>query len=161
MKFELDYIEKLVNLVSDSKVTELILEDNERSIILKKEKEIVTVNNSIPLQPQVLQNAQMPVLEKGTSSTNIDTSAEPKTEEAPKGRPITSPMVGTFYKAASPDSPAFVNIGDMIASGQVVCIIEAMKTMNEIESEISGRVTKICVHDGQSVEYGQILMYVE
>lgn len=160
MKFELDYIEKLVNLVSDSKVTELILEDNERSIILKKEKEIVTVNNSMPLQTQILPNTQMPVLEKETPSVNTDIS-EQKTEEKPKGRPITSPMVGTFYKAASPDSPAFVNIGDMIAPGQVVCIIEAMKTMNEIESEISGRVTKICVHDGQSVEYGQILMYVE
>ena len=74
---------------------------------------------------------------------------------------IVSPMVGTFYKSPSPDADAFVEVGKSISQGDVVCIIEAMKLMNEIESEYSGTVTEICVKDGQPVEYGQVLMYVE
>ena len=70
-------------------------------------------------------------------------------------------MVGTFYQAPNPTSPAFVEVGQTINKGQVVCIIEAMKLMNEIESEVSGKITEICVKDGEPVEYGQVLMYVE
>ena len=78
-----------------------------------------------------------------------------------KGTPITSPMVGTFYAAPSPDDAPFVKVGDTVAIGQVICIIEAMKLMNEIEAEASGRITEICVNNGDSVEFGQVLMYVE
>ena len=70
-------------------------------------------------------------------------------------------MVGTYYSAPSPGAKPFVNIGSTVSAGQVVCIIEAMKLMNEIEAEVSGKVTKICVQDGQAVEYGQVLMYIE
>ena len=70
-------------------------------------------------------------------------------------------MVGTFYKAPSPDSEPFVSVGSTVSSGDVVCIVEAMKMMNEIESEVSGKVVEICVEDGQPVEFGQVLMYVE
>ena len=108
--------------------------------------------------------AQIPLASVGTVSNNTQTVVETKEEEVkekPKGKPITSPMVGTFYKAPSPDASPFVTVGDMVATGQVVCIIEAMKMMNEIEAEVSGRVVEICVADGQSVEYGQVLMYVE
>ena len=70
-------------------------------------------------------------------------------------------MVGTFYKAPSPDAEPFVNVGSTIKSGDVVCIVEAMKMMNEIESEVAGKVVEICVEDGQPVEFGQVLMYVE
>ena len=82
-------------------------------------------------------------------------------EPAKKGTPITSPMVGTFYSAPSPDAKPFVEVGQTIAQGDVVCIVEAMKLMNEIESEISGKIVEICVKDGQPVEFGQVLMYVE
>lgn len=87
--------------------------------------------------------------------------ATQSTEAAHKGKAITSPMVGTFYSAPSPDADAFVEVGKSISQGDVVCIVEAMKLMNEIESEYSGTVTEICVKDGQPVEYGQVLMYVE
>ena len=82
-------------------------------------------------------------------------------KEAPKGKAITSPMVGTFYAAPSPDSESFVEVGKSISTGDVVCIVEAMKLMNEIKSEFSGKVTQICVKNGDPVEFGQVLMYVE
>ena len=84
-------------------------------------------------------------------------SAEP----AKKGNPVVSPMVGTFYSKPAPDKEAFVKVGDTVSSGDVVCIIEAMKLMNEIETEFSGKVVEICVEDGQAVEYGQTIMYIE
>ena len=70
-------------------------------------------------------------------------------------------MVGTFYKSPSPDADPFVNVGSTVKPGDVVCIVEAMKMMNEIESEVSGKIVEVCVEDGQPVEFGQVLMYVE
>lgn len=150
MKFELDYIEKLVNMVSESNLSELTLEDTDKAIVIKKENTVVTAQTIMPQMVAPVASAPAPAIEAAT----------PK-EETPKGRPVTSPMVGTFYLSPSPGSKAFVEIGTVVSTGQVVCIIEAMKLMNEIESEVSGKVTKICVEDGQAVEYGQVLMYVE
>ena len=151
MNFELDYIEKLVKMVSDSDLTELTLEDNEQAIVIRKEKEVVQAQ----VMPQVMTAAA------AAPAPAPAAPAEEKKEEAPKGKPITSPMVGTFYMAASPGAQPFVEVGQTVSAGQVVCIIEAMKLMNEIESEVSGKVTQICVKDGEAVEYGQVLMYVE
>lgn len=81
--------------------------------------------------------------------------------EAVSGRIITSPIVGTFYTSPSPERPAFVNVGDNVNAGDVVCIIESMKLMNEINSEFSGRVAEIYVSNGESVEFGQKLMRIE
>ena len=159
MQFDFEYIEKLVKLVSDSELSELVLEDSEQAIVLKKNENQV-IRQVVPASNMV----QMPLASVGNVSNNTQTVVETKEEEVkekPKGKPITSPMVGTFYKAPSPDASPFVTVGDMVATGQVVCIIEAMKMMNEIEAEVSGRVVEICVADGQSVEYGQVLMYVE
>ena len=151
MNFELDYIEKLVKMVSDSDLTELTLEDNEQAIVIRKEKEIVQAQ----VVPQAVTAAAV------APAPAAIPAAEEKKEEAPKGKPITSPMVGTFYMASSPGAKPFVEVGQTVSTGQVVCIIEAMKLMNEIESEVSGKVTQICVKDGEAVEYGQVLMYVE
>lgn len=159
MQFDFEYIEKLVKLVSDSELSELVLEDSEQAIVLKKNENQV-ISQVVPASNM----AQIPLASVGNTSNNSQTAVETKEEEVkekPKGKPITSPMVGTFYKAPSPDASPFVTVGDMVATGQVVCIIEAMKMMNEIEAEVSGRVVEICVADGQSVEYGQVLMYVE
>ena len=159
MQFDFEYIEKLVKLVSDSELSELVLEDSEQAIVLKKNENQV-ISQVVPSSNM----AQIPLASVGTVSNNTQTAVETKEEEVkekPKGKPITSPMLGTFYKAPSPDASPFVTVGDMVATGQVVCIIEAMKMMNEIEAEVSGRVVEICVADGQSVEYGQVLMYVE
>ena len=159
MQFDFEYVEKLVKLVSDSKLSELVLEDSEQAIVLKKNEHQV-ISQVMPTSNMT----QIPLASVGDVSNNLQTAVEIKEEEVkekPKGRPITSPMVGTFYKAPSPDASPFVTVGDIVATGQVVCIIEAMKMMNEIEAEVSGRVVEVCVADGQSVEYGQVLMYVE
>ena len=93
------------------------------------------------------------------SKAEVSAPAEEKAEV--KGTPILSPMVGTFYSAPAPGAEPFVKVGDVVSKGQVVCIIEAMKLMNEIEAEVSGKITKILAEDGKPVEYGQVLMYVE
>ena len=129
MNFEIEYIEKLANLIDEKSLSEIILP--------------VAI---VPQTPQV-QSAKEETVQENTSSS--------------KGTPITSPMVGAFYAAPSPGAKPFVKVGDIVSAGQVVCIVEAMKLMNEIESEVSGKVTQICVEDGQSVEYGQVLMYIE
>lgn len=151
MKFELEYIEQLVKMVSDSELSELTLEDADKAIVIRKEKQIVQAQ----VMPQAY--AAAPSMQAPAACAAV----EEKKEEAPKGKPVTSPMVGTFYLASSPGAKPFVEVGSTVSTGQVVCIIEAMKLMNEIESEVSGKVTQICVKDGEAVEYGQVLMYVE
>lgn len=151
MKFELEYIKELAELLENGSLTEISLADGDKAITLKKEKEMVA--SAAAVAPQVITAASTPT---GTPESFMCTPVEVK-----KGRPIVSPMVGTFYKAASPDSKPFVELGATISEGTVVCIIEAMKLMNEIESDVSGKVVEICVEDGQAVEFGQVLMYVE
>lgn len=154
MKLDLKYLEKLAKLMEDSELTEVQLEDQEQSIVLKREKQTVTAQQVLPV-------AQTQVVAQGQPAATESTAEKPATEPAKTGKAIKSPMVGTFYKAASPDAPAFVEVGSLVAQGEVVCIIEAMKLMNEIESDYSGKVVEICVDDGQPVEYGQVLMYIE
>ena len=152
MNFDLEYIEQLVKMVSDSELSELTLEEGENAIVVRKEKTVVQAQTIMPQAVAAAPVAQTPASPAAT---------EEKKEEAPKGKPITSPMVGTFYLASSPGAKPFVEVGQSVSVGQVVCIIEAMKLMNEIESEVSGKVTQVCVKDGEAVEYGQVLMYVE
>lgn len=142
------YIQELANLLNENNLTEISLKDGQKEIILKKEKEIVSGGVS-----STVVSAATPT--GGTAEAFVCTPIEKK------GKPITSPMVGTFYKAPAPDAKPFVELGSTVKEGQVVCIIEAMKLMNEIESDISGKVVEICVNDGQPVEFGQVLMYVE
>ncbi len=154
MKFDLKYLEKLAKLMTDSELTEMQLEDQEQSIVLKREKQAVTAQQLLPV-------AQTQVITPEATVVTESAPVEQKAETPKTGKAIKSPMVGTFYKAASPDAPAFVEVGSLVAQGEVVCIIEAMKLMNEIESDFSGKVVEICVDDGQPVEYGQVLMYIE
>ena len=153
MNFDLEYIEKLVKMVSDSELTELTLEEKESAIVIRKEKEVVQAQTIVPQAIAAPATAPAPVA--------APVATEEKKADAPKGTPITSPMVGVFYAASSPGAKPFVEVGSTVSTGQVVCIIEAMKLMNEIEAEVSGKVTQICVKDGEAVEYGQVLMYVE
>ncbi len=152
MKFETDYIEKLAKVLADTGLTEISLEDGEQAITLRKD---VVVAPVAPVVSAPVQAA--PAVQSQAPSAPAQAASEP----AKKGTPITSPMVGTFYKSPSPDADAFVSVGQSIKTGDVVCIVEAMKMMNEIKSEISGKVVEICVEDGQPVEFGQVLMYVE
>ncbi len=152
MKFETDYIEKLAKVLADTGLTEISLEDGEQAITLRKDVVVAPV-----AAPVANIQAPAPAVAPAAAQAQTPTAVEP----AKKGTPITSPMVGTFYKSPSPDADAFVSVGDNVKPGDVVCIVEAMKMMNEIKSEISGKVVDICVEDGQPVEFGQVLMYVE
>ncbi len=155
MKFEISYVEQLAKVLADNDLTEITLEDGEKAIVLKREKEIVTASAVAPVA------VQAPSLASTITSQVAPEAKEDAKNPAAKGTPITSPMVGTFYRSPSPDSKPFVEIGSVVAKGQVVCIIEAMKLMNEIEAEASGKIIEICVQDGEPVEYGQVIMYVE
>jgi len=151
MKFEVEYIEKLAKLVADTGLTEISLEDGEQAITIRKDLPEVSV------VPQAYATPVASAAQPAAQSVVEVAKAEP----IHKGTAVVSPMVGTFYVSSSPDSAAFVEVGKSISQGDVVCIIEAMKLMNEIESEFSGTVTEICVKDGQPIEYGQALMYIE
>lgn len=144
MKFDIDYVEKLAKVLNENSLTEISLEDGEQAITLRKE--VIGVAPAIPSVAPVQQAQAAP---------------EQHTEAPKKGKPLTSPMVGTFYSAPSPDAEPFIKVGQTVKEGDVVCIVEAMKLMNEIEAEFSGKIVEICVSDGQPVEFGQVLMYIE
>ena len=147
MNFEVEYIDKLAKLINKNELSEIFLEDGDKAIMIKKGGDVIqTVAAPAPVVAPVAVSQAAPAEVKAS---------------APKGTAIISPMVGSFYKSPSPGAKPFVKVGDNVAVGQVVCIVEAMKLMNEIEAEVSGKITEICVEDGQSVEYGQVLMYVE
>lgn len=148
MDFKPEYIEKLAKIITSNGLTEISMEDGEQAITIRKDLPEVIVGASAPAPAPAAQAAPA-------------VSVEPAKEEAPQGKAITSPMVGTFYAASSPDAAPFVEIGSEVQVGDVVCIIEAMKLMNEIKSEQAGKVVKICVKNGDPVEFGQVLMYVE
>ena len=149
MKIDMKYVESLANILYEEDLSEISVKENDVKISLKREKPKTAV------APAMVQSAVIP----STVTSQIISKEEEKVEA--KGTPILSPMVGTFYKAPSPDAKPFVEIGQTVAQGDVVCIVEAMKLMNEIESEFSGKVVEICVEDGQPVEFGQVLMYIE
>ena len=153
MKFEIDYIEKLAKIIANNELTEISLEDGDKAITIRKDlAEVVTTAVAPAAAP-----APAPVV----CQTTVNPAVIEVEKEAPKGKAITSPMVGTFYAAPSPEAESFVEVGKTISEGDVVCIIEAMKLMNEIKAEHSGKVTQICVKNGDPVEFGQVLMYVE
>ena len=153
MKFETDYIEKLAKIITDNGLTEISMEDGEQAITIRKDLPEVVVSSP------TAQGAAAPAVSEPVKVA----AAEEAAPAAPvsQGRPITSPMVGTFYMAPSPEAQPFVEIGSEVNVGDIVCIIEAMKLMNEIKSEEAGKVVKICVKNGDPVEFGQVLMYVE
>ena len=153
MKFESDYIEKLAKIIADNDLTEISLEDGEQAITIRKDLPEVNMVTSAP----AVAAAPAPVQAAPQASASQATTKEPEA----KGKAITSPMVGTFYAASSPEAAPFVEVGSTVNVGDVVCIIEAMKLMNEIKAEQAGKVVQICVKYGDPIEFGQVLMYVE
>ena len=113
------------------------------------------VNLKLKKGADIVQVAQAAMPAAAAPATQATTNETPAAE--PAGNDITAPMVGTFYASPSPDSPPFVNVGDTINEGQTICIIEAMKVMNEIQSELNGEIVEILAEDGDSVEYSQPL----
>lgn len=140
--FEL--IEEMLELMEARGLVELEIDHQGLRIRLKK----------------AISGAVVPEVESVGSSPQLQ-AAPIKPVEEKKGVAIKSPMVGTYYSAPAPDAPPFVEVGQNVAIGQVVCIIEAMKLMNEIKSEVSGRVLEVLVHNGDPIEFGQSLITVE
>lgn len=139
---ELDDLKGLIALLKDTDITELQIEKDGSKVRIKREKLL----SSIEISKQAV------IQEKPAAETSEDTQ---------RLVTVTSPIVGTFYRASSPDAEPFVQVGTRIKKGQVLCIIEAMKLMNEIEGEAEGVVIRILVENGQSVEYGEPLFLIE
>ena len=149
-------IKRLVALVEGAQISHLSIEEDGVKIEVKKESPS-TAHTTVVAQPQpVVQAPSEPV------ALPTDTAApEPGSSDNLNGLiPIKAPTVGTFYSAANPESPPFVKVGDSVSTGQTVCIVEAMKLFNEIESDISGTIEKVLVETGAPVEYGQSLFLV-
>jgi len=150
-------IKKLIELLEESGIAEIEIKEGEEGLRITRMPAAAT-----PV-PQV---AHLGVLPAGAGAAAATASAAlPAAESAPKPRPnehvITAPMVGTFYASPSPGAKAFVEIGDEIKVGQVLCIIEAMKMMNQIEADKAGRITSVMAQNGDPVEFGQPLFVVE
>ena len=154
MKFETDYIEKLAKIIADNDLTEISLEDGEQAITITKDLPEVNMVASAPAAVAAAPQVAPAVAPQASAQA-------PAAKEVVKGKAFTSPMVGTFYAASSPEAAPFVDVGSTVNVGDVVCIIEAMKLMNEIKAEQAGKVVQICVKNGDPIEFGQVLMYVE
>lgn len=155
-------IQDLIKFVAKSGVSEVTLETDGIKLIVKTEQNKAgkeTIVYQVPAEPQVI-HAAAPAMPTPAPTPVV---AQPTAKEEPAGNLVTikSPMIGTFYRSAGPDKPAFVSVGDEVNTGKVICIIEAMKLFNEIESDVKGRIVKVLVDDASPVEYDQPLFLVE
>lgn len=152
MAINLETVKALIDLAKENDLAELTVEDDKQSVQIKTGL-VGSAPIAVSAAPAVAAAAPAP-----------------KAAEAPSAAPaesvsnfykVTSPMVGTFYRSPSPDAAAFAEVGQSVSAGQTLCIIEAMKLMNELESEVTGIVRKINVENGKPVEFGQVLMEIE
>ena len=151
---DLNLIKKLVKIVDTSEITDLEVEENGLRIkVAKKVRDIQAV-----AQPQLISQSAPTVEQQVTKTPEGEIS---KTEVQEDMHEVRSPIVGTFYRAPAPDADAYVNVGDEVTQGTVLCIVEAMKLMNEIESDVNGKVVKILVENGKPVEYNQPLFLIQ
>jgi len=150
---DLRKLKKLIDLVQESGIGELEVTEGE---------ERVRISRNGPSPPVVMATPSSTPQATGPGAPpSAAAVGTPEATPAPTGHTLKSPMVGTFYRSASPGSPAFVEVGQSVAKGQTICIIEAMKLLNEIESDKAGRIKAILVENGQPVEYGQPLFLIE
>ena len=155
---DLRKLKTLIDLVSESNISELEITETEGKV------RIVKGGVAAPVQyVQTVAAPAAPAVGTAVPAGAIAASAAPApaVEAAPVGHAIKSPMVGTFYRSSSPGAPAFVEIGSQVKEGDTVCIIEAMKILNEIEADKAGTITQILGENGQAVEYGQPLFIIE
>ena len=155
-------IQELIKMINKSNIGEVSIEEKGFKLTIKQKEEPVQQVIAAPLQAQQVPTLAMAPVQSAQPAVAASQD-KAKAAEAPAGNTITikSPMIGTFYRSASPDKPSFVSVGDEIDPGKVVCIIEAMKLFNEIESEVKGRIVKVLVEDASPVEYDQPLFLVE
>ena len=144
-KIDANYIEKLVDIMKNNELTEVTLEDSDCSLLIKSNGYKPVIKEKEVVQEVIVE----PVVE------------DIVVEEKKNLTPVKSNMIGVFYAKPSPNEKPFVQVGDVIKEGQTICIIETIKLMNKIASDVSGKVVEICIEDGKPVEYGQVIMYVE
>jgi acetyl-CoA carboxylase biotin carboxyl carrier protein len=156
---DIKQIQELVKLVNKSNIGELSIEKNDFKITIKQKEEPVQ-HFAAPVQQQPQQQYQM-IPPAPAPAQQVAKPVEASSPKAENLLTIKSPMIGTFYRQAGPGKPIFVNVGDEVAVGQIVCIIEAMKLFNEIESEVAGTIVKVLVEDASPVEFDQPLFLVE
>lgn len=152
-------IQELVKMINKSNISELSIEQDKFKITIKQKDNEVQQVITVPATMAPAQTAA--AVAPAAGSAPAAPVAAPTPSKADNLVTIKSPMIGTFYRSAGPDKAAFVNVGDEVTSGKVVCIIEAMKLFNEIESEVSGKIVKVLVDDASPVEYDQPLFLVE
>lgn len=153
---DLEVIKKLVKLIDSSGITDFSVEDGETKIKISKRSSGGQVYTQPLMQPAAAVMPAQPAQRLESPSAEITAETVPSNQHE-----IRSPIVGTFYRAPTPDADPFVKVGDTVAPGKVLCIIEAMKLMNEIESDVSGKIVKIMVENGKPVEYNQPLFLIE
>lgn len=147
-------IKKLIELLEDSGIAEIEIHEGEESVRISR----YPTGQAAPMQMMpMMQNMAMP-----TAAPAAAVAAAPAAEAPlPTGHSVTSPMVGTFYRSASPGAKPFVDVGQQVSAGDTLCIIEAMKMLNQIEADKSGKISAILVENGQPVEFGQPLFVIE
>jgi acetyl-CoA carboxylase biotin carboxyl carrier protein len=150
---DLRKLKTLIDLVAESDIAELEVTEGESKVRIVKSSAIPQ-NQMVMMQPQGVQHYAAP------SAPAAAAAPAPAVAAEPSGHVVKSPMVGTFYRSSAPGAPAFVEVGSTVKEGDTLCIIEAMKLLNEIDADLSGTVTKILVENGQPVEFGQPLFVI-
>lgn len=155
-RFDLHEIKRLLEMIERSPITEFELVDKDLKIRISK-------NGSEPTVRAMVSPHVVPLAVAHATAPAAAVESPPAPAEARRAQlvEIKSPMVGTFYRAPGPDAEPYVHIGDMIEPGRVLCVVEAMKLMNELEAEVHGRIVEICAENAQPVEFGQVLFRVE
>lgn len=152
-------ITDLIKLVNKTDLAEVKLKDKDFEISIR-------TSNFQGKSTQVVQSSSAPIMQMPATApvapaAVVTSSSEPETESTEGLLEVKSPIVGTFYRSTSPDKPAYVKVGDSVEKGDTVCIVEAMKLFNEIETEVSGKIVKVMVEDAAPVEYDQVLFLVD
>lgn len=160
MSINFQELRDLLGAIAQTDITEFVLKNDDFELTVRKEGRI-SVSQAANIPPGAIETEPKPV--QTTPATVASVSPQPTSPlvEDKKWVDITSPMVGTYYSAPAPDEDPFISVGDRINKGDTVCIIEAMKLMNEIEGEVSGQIMEISVQNGEPVEFGQVLMRVD
>ncbi|WP_140628144.1 acetyl-CoA carboxylase biotin carboxyl carrier protein [Methylibium rhizosphaerae] len=156
---DLRKLKTLIDLVSESNVSELEITEADGKVRIVKSSPVAAVATVAPVMAQPV--AAAPAVAAAAPAAGATAAAAAPAAPVETGHIVKSPMVGTFYRSSSPGAKSFVDVGSEVKEGEPICIIEAMKIMNEIEADKAGKITKILVENGQAVEYGQPLFVIE
>ncbi len=149
-------VKKLIELLEESGIAELEIKEGEESVKIRRYPAGAPLQMSAPLPPAIQPAGAPPT----AAAPAVSAPPEPPVSEVPEGHKVLCPMVGTYYDSPSPNAGPFVKIGDEVNAGDTLCIIEAMKMMNQIEADVSGRITAIQAENGEPVEFGQVLFII-